>query len=107
MLLNFVEKNEDETLYVRGINGNNLNVSKIYAEYGTIISASSAVSKRTWQRAHGRSKSQFTGNKTKIQVRSGDNAFKAGHKVLIGNNVYTVLEVGDVLIPNKDLILLF
>jgi len=98
-----IEKNEDETLYVRGINGNNLNVSKIYAEYGTIISASSAISKRTWQRAHGRSKSQFTGNKTKIQVRSGDNAFKAGHKVLIGNNVYTVLEVGDVLIPNKDL----
>lgn len=97
-----IDKNEDETLYVRSVNGNNLNVSKMYAEEGTVI-ASSNVSKRTWQRSHGRSQSQFSGNKTTIQVRSGHNEFKAGHKVLIGNNVYTVLEAGDKLIPCKDI----
>ena len=98
-----IQKNEDETLYIRSINGNNLNVSKIYAEEGTIIASSNTVSRRTWQKTHGRARNLFTGNKTKIQVRSGHNNFKAGHKVLIGNNVYTVLEAADHLIPCKDI----
>ena len=98
-----IDKNQDETFYISSINGNNLNVAKMFAEHGEIISSSVTVNKRNWQRAHGRAQSQFSGNKTKIQVRSGDNAFKAGHKVLIGNNVYTVLEAGDVLIPCKDI----
>jgi len=96
-----IEKDEDEVLYVRSVNGNNLNVSKVYANEGTIISASAAMNKRTYQRAHGRSASGFTGNKTSIQVRSENNQFEVGQKVLIGNSVYTILEAGDKLIHYK------
>ena len=96
-----VVSNQDEVMYIRSINGNNLNVSKMFSTYGQVISSSATITKREWQRSHGRSKSKFTGSKTKIQVRSSDNSFEAGNKVLIGNSVYTVLEAGDVLIHNK------
>ena len=96
-------KDEDEVLHIRSISGNNLYVSKIYATEGTVISSSNAINKRTFQRAHGKSQSNFSGTKTSIQVRSDMNDFEAGQKVLVGNNVYTILEAAKKLIPYKDI----
>ena len=98
---NNVVKDEDETFEVCAVNGNNLIVKKKFTPVGTVTHTQGAITRRVYQKDHGRSKSRFTGNKTSISVRSENNQYKAGDRLAIGNNVYTVLEVADKLIPFK------
>lgn len=96
-----VTKDEDETLKIVSISGNNLTVSKIFPTTGEVTHTQGTINKGTYQRQFGKTSTDFTGTKTAISVRSKSNQFKAGQKVAIGNNVYSILEVADKLIPYK------
>ena len=75
----------------------------MYAPEGVVLSTDGAVNRRVYQKEFGRARSRFTGTKTSITVRSGNNGYERGQRVLIGNSVYTILEVADKLIPYKTL----
>ena len=91
---------EDETVQVVGKSSNNLYVRKMFGKEGKVV-ASSNETRASFQRKHKKVTKKFTGNKTAVTVRSGHNSFKAGDKLVVGSNLYTVLESTKKLIPHK------
>ena len=99
----YVTRDQNETVEVVGKDSTNLYVKRFFGKEGKVIASSNTFTKDKFQRLHGKSKSRFTGTRTAITVRSGHNSFKVGDKLVVGSNIYTVLEAADKLIPYKSI----
>ena len=91
---------EDETVQVSGKGTNELYVKKLFGKEGEVI-ASTNETRGSFQSKYKKVAKSFAGHKTSVTVRSGHNSFKAGDKLVIGSNLYTVLEATKKLIPHK------
>ena len=92
---------EDETVQVVSADSNNVYVRRMFGKEGEVIESSNQETRNSFQRKHKKVSKDFEGNKTSVVVRSGHNDFKAGETIVVGTNIYTILEVADKLIPHK------
>ena len=95
-------KDNDETFQVVATGSNKIYVKKAFAKEGIVV-GSTTISRKNFLKERG-TVSDFTGERTTIDVRSGHNNFREGEKVVTDTGVIaTIVKVTDKLIPYKNI----